>query len=118
MKLNNKLFLILIAFSLLGQSCSDSFLELKPRGTDLEENYYRNRQEAYNGLVAIYDVVGFQSSGYTTKILSTSAASDDHFAGGGGSSDLPHIQAWSDYSLEPAVGPQEDLWRRGYMGIM
>lgn len=118
MKLNNKLFLILIAFSLLGQSCSDSFLELKPRGTDLEENYYRNRQEAYNGLVAVYDVVGFQSSSYVTKILATSAASDDHFAGGGGSSDLPNIQAWSNYSLSPAVGPQEDLWRRGYMGIM
>lgn len=119
MKRYIKLSLILGTLSLMGlQSCSDSFLELKPRGTDLEENYYRNRQEAYNGLVAIYDVVGFQSSGYTTKILSTSAASDDHFAGGGGSSDLPHIQAWSDYSLEPAVGPQEDLWRRGYMGIM
>jgi len=119
MKLYIKLFLIIIAFSLLGvQSCSDSFLELKPRGSDLEENYYKNRQEAYNGLVAVYDVVGFQSSSYTTKILASSAASDDHFAGGGGSSDLPNIQAWSNYSLNPAVGPQEDLWRRGYMGIM
>src|SRR5690606_31736035 len=118
MKLNNKLFLILIAFSLLGQSCSASFLELKPRGTDLEENYYRNRQEAYNGIVAVYDVVGLQSLRYVTKILAASAASDDHFAGGGGSSDLPNIQAWSNYSVSPAVGPQEDLWRRGYMGIM
>ena len=119
MKRYIKLSLILGALSVMGlQSCSDSFLELQPRGTDLEDNYYRNRQEAYNGLVAIYDVVGFQSPGYTTKILSASAASDDHFAGGGGSSDLPHIQAWSNYSVNPAVGPQEDLWRRGYMGIM
>ena len=119
MKIYNKLSLMLIMFTLLSIiSCSDKFLELKPRGTDLEENYYRNRQEAYNGLVAVYDVVGFQSSSYTTKILATSAASDDHFAGGGGSSDLPNIQAWSNYTVNPAVGPQEDLWRRGYMGIM
>lgn len=99
------------------QACSDSFLELKPRGTDLESNYYRNRQEAYNGLVAIYDVVGFQSGSYTTKILATSAASDDHYAGGGGAADLPNLQAWSNYTINPAVGPQEDLWRKGYMGV-
>src|SRR5690606_41604024 len=95
MKLNNKLFLILIAFSLLGQSCSDSFLELKPRGTDLEENYYRNRQEAYNGLVAAYEVVGVQSTSYVTKILAASAASDGHLAAGGGASALANIQPWS-----------------------
>lgn len=118
MKRYIKLSTIIASLSFFGlQSCSDSFLELKPRGTDLEENYYKNRQEAYNGLVAIYDVVGFQSANYTTKILATSAASDDHYAGGGGSSDQPHIQAWSNYSVTPAVGPQEELWRRNYMGI-
>jgi len=114
-----KLSTIIAGFSFLAlQSCSDSFLELKPRGTDLEENYYKNRQEVYNGLVAIYDVIGYQAANYTTKILAASAASDDHYAGGGGSSDQPQIQAWSNYSVTPAVGPQEELWRRNYMGIM
>lgn len=118
MKRHIKLFTSIASLSFLGlQSCSDSFLELKPRGTDLEENYYKNGQEAYNGLVAIYDVVGFQSSNYTTKILATSGASDDHYTGGGGSSDQPHLQAWSNYSVTPAVGPQEELWRRNYRGI-
>lgn len=105
--------LILFGF----QACSDSFLELKPKGTDLEDNYYRNRQEAYNGLVAVYDVLGYQSPSYVTKVLATSAASDDHYAGGGGSSDVPSVQAWSSYDLDPAVGPQEDLWKRNFMGI-
>lgn len=119
MKPHIKLFTVIAGLSFLSfQSCSDSFLELKPRGTDLEENYYKNSQEAYNGLVAIYDIVGYQAANYTTKILAASAASDDHYAGGGGSSDQPQIQAWSDYSLTPAVGPQEDLWQRNYMGIM
>lgn len=102
---------------LILHACSDSFLELRPRGTDLESNYYQNRQEAYNGLVAIYDVVGFQSGAYVTKILATSAASDDHYAGGGGPGDVPAVQVWSNYTLSPAVGPQEDLWRKGYSGI-
>lgn len=105
-----------LAFNL--QACKDSFLELKPRGTDLESNYYKNRQEAYNGLVAVYDVLGYQASNYATKILTTNAASDDHEAGGGGSSDLPYLQAWANYTLTPAVGPQGDLWQRNYMGIM
>lgn len=119
MKKYLKLSLIIGGLAMMSlNSCSDSFLELKPRGTDLEENYYKNRQEAYNGLVAVYDVVGYQSSNYTTKIFATSAASDDHFAGGGGSSDIPTIQAWSNYTVTPAVGPQEELWKRNYMGIM
>lgn len=113
-----KYIIVILLLSLGLQSCKDSFLELKPRGTDLESNYYKNRQEAYNGLVAIYDILGYQASNYTTKILATLAASDDHYAGGGGSSDLPHLQAWSNYTLSPAVGPQDDLWYRNYMGIM
>jgi starch-binding outer membrane protein, SusD/RagB family len=65
-------------------ACSDKFLEIKPKGTDLESNYYRNAQEAFNGLIAVYDVVGWQSSGYITKVGAMNSASDDHYAGGGG----------------------------------
>jgi len=98
-------------------ACSDKFLEIKPKGTDLETNYYRNAQEAFNGLIAVYDVVGWQSSGYITKVGAMNSASDDHYAGGGGPNDISDFQVISNYTLTPATGPQGELWRKGFSGI-
>jgi hypothetical protein len=118
MKKNFKIALYTCAALLLSvSSCRDSFLEVKPRGTDLEANYYRNRQEAFNGLVAVYDVVGWQGGGYVTKVNALNAASDDHYAGGGGPNDITDLQVISNYTLSPAQGPQEELWRKGFSGI-
>jgi hypothetical protein len=103
----------LFAFS----ACGDQFLEVDPRGKILESNYYRDRQEAYNGLIAVYDVVGYMSSGLITKVGAVNSASDDHYAGGGGPTDMNAFQVWSNYTLAPQVGPQEDLWKKGYSGI-
>ncbi|RYZ21862.1 MAG: RagB/SusD family nutrient uptake outer membrane protein, partial [Sphingobacteriales bacterium] len=38
-------------------SCKKSFIEVKPEGRFLTENYYANRDQAYAGLVAAYDVL-------------------------------------------------------------
>jgi len=101
----------------LAAGCSDKFLEVKPKGTDLETNYYKNATEAFNGLVAVYDVIGWQSNGYVTKVGAMDAGSDDHLAGGGGQSDVTAFQVFSNYTLTPDVGPQGDLWAKGYSGI-
>ncbi|SFB78180.1 Starch-binding associating with outer membrane [Parapedobacter composti] len=115
-KYSNHLFLL--AVTVAAGACSDSFLDIKPRGTDLEANYYQNQQEAFNGLVAIYDVVGWQSANYVSKLTFLMPASDDHYAGGGpGGTDQPQLQVVSDYTLTPDLGPQEELWRKGYSGI-
>lgn len=98
-------------------ACSDAFLEIKPKGTNLEANYYQNQQEAYNGLVAIYDVVGWTGNGFVTKQNALNAASDDHYAGGGGPTDITALQVWSNYTLDPATGPQGELWSKGFSGI-
>ena len=98
-------------------ACSDDFLEVEPRGESLESNYYRNAEEAYNGVVAAYDPVGWVGQNYVAKEFALNAASDDFYAGGGNSQDVPAVQAWSSYTLDPATGPQEELWRRSYSGI-
>ncbi|ASZ11596.1 RagB/SusD family nutrient uptake outer membrane protein [Chitinophaga pendula] len=108
---------LLAAGMQLASSCSKSFIEVDPKGTFLEDNYYRNQQEAFNGLVAVYDIVGWQSSGYITKIGALNAASDDNFAGGGGPNDVSDFQVFSNYTLTPATGPQSELWRKGYSGV-
>ncbi|SDG60851.1 RagB/SusD family nutrient uptake outer membrane protein [Chitinophaga filiformis] len=111
-------YIIAMAMGLnLAAGCSDKFLEIRPIGTDLEANYYRNATEAYNGLVAVYDVVSWQGGGYVTKVGAMDAGSDDHLAGGGGASDVTAFQVFSKYTLAPDQGPQEELWKKGYAGI-
>src|SRR3712207_2743250 len=101
----------------LFSACSDDFLEVKPKGLNVESNYYRNQQEAFNGVLAVYDAVGW-SDGLITKVGAMNSASDDFKAGGGGANDIAGYQLLTDYSrLTPAQGPQENLWRKGFSGI-
>lgn len=85
LQLRKNLLKYLLVFALAGimNGCSTDWLEVSPRGTELEENYYQNADEAFAGLVAIYDQVGGTSGGYINKFTVALSASDDHFAGGG-----------------------------------
>jgi hypothetical protein len=116
-----KKYLLYTALTAVGfvpmSSCKKSFLDVKPKGLDLESNYYRNQAEAFKGLVAVYDVVGWTGGGYVTKVNALDAASDDHLAGGGGANDITDLQVWSNYTLSPSTGPQGELWRKGFSGV-
>ena len=109
--------LLLIAVIAIFAACSDDYLEVTPKGTELEENYYQNADEAFAGLIAIYDQVGGSSNGYINKFAVALAASDDHYAGGGGPTDVNNLQVISNYTLDPATGPQGELWDRGFSGV-
>lgn len=98
-------------------SCKKSFLEVKPVGTNLESNYYRNETEAFNGLIAVYDVVGWQGGGLVSKVGAMDAGSDDQLAGGGGPNDITDYQVISNYTLDPATGPHNELWKAGFSGV-
>lgn len=97
-------------------SCSESFLEVEPKGTALEDNYYQNESEAYAGLVAVYDLLRKQSGGFDNMIAWFNAGSDDHYAGGGGATDGTGIQSFSDYSISQSTIPVS-YWNDFYQGI-
>ena len=111
-------FLTLLAASLLG-GCSREFLEVEPRGTQLETNFYRNQTEIYQGLVAIYDVMQWGTSGgYTMKMPLLTVASDEAHAGGSDASDQPAWVAYDRFDLLDAFrGPQLGLWSKNYSGV-
>lgn len=110
-------YIVLLAAGIqLAGSCSRSFVEADLKGSNIDGNYYRNQAEAFTGLVAIYDVVGWQGNGFVTKVGALDAASDDHYAGGGGPNDVSALQVFSNYTLTPAQGPQEEMWRMGFSG--
>lgn len=117
MKTENYKYILIFALVLMFSSCGKDFLNVKPKGSQLEENYYQNADEAFAGLVAIYDQIGGTSNGYINKFTANLTPVDDHYAGGGGATDLISLQSWSDFTLDPATGPQGDLWDRGFSGI-
>lgn len=114
----HKIFLILIAAGLFLGSCSKEFLEVQPKGTALEENYYKNADEAFNGLVAAYDPLGTECGAtYSNKLGPLNSASDDCYAGGATSSDVPAWQAWNNYTVDASIGIQADFWSRNFTGV-
>jgi hypothetical protein len=111
-------YLILFVTALVLVSCGKEFLELEPRGTDLETSFYENEDEIFQALVATYDVLQWGgTNGYTMKVGLLNAASDDTYAGGSDASDQPNWVAYDNFTLDPFIGPQLGLWNKGYSGI-
>lgn len=102
-------------------SCKKSFIELQPKGEQLESNYYQNPDQAFAGLIAAYNPVGMEVGGsdntYIDKLGALNCASDECYAGGGSSTDMVFWQVWNNYTLTGAVGPQAGFWDRNYTGI-
>lgn len=109
----------LIIFSIIiFTSCGEDFLEVRPVGRVLEENYYQGEEQAFESLVGVYDVLQWNDQGgYTMYRPLLDAASDDTHAGGGTADDQPSWVAWDMFSLTTELGPQYGFWAKNYRGI-
>lgn len=105
-----------ILFFSVAISCSDDFVEIEPHGVFSSENYYSNEEEAFSGLVAVYDILRKQSGGFENMIAMMNAGSDDHFAGGGSSTDGVGIQSFSNFTINTNTIPRS-FWSDYYQGI-
>lgn len=111
-------YTLLLFVSLVLASCGKDFLELEPRGTSLETNFYKTEDELFQALVATYDVLQWGGTdGWTMKMGLLNTASDDCYAGGSDASDQPSWVAYDKFTLDPFIGPQSGLWKKGYTGI-
>ncbi|MDG3583234.1 RagB/SusD family nutrient uptake outer membrane protein [Galbibacter pacificus] len=114
--INTKHKILALALVAIVSSCSKDFLEVKPEGTALEESYYSTPEEAYSGLIAVYDILGKQSRGFENMVTMMNAGSDDHYAGGGGATDGAGIQSFSNYSIDASTIPAS-YWNDFYQGV-
>ena len=104
--------------SILISACKKDFLELTPRGTELEGNFYKNETQVFEGIVAAYDVMQWGTSGgYTMKMPLLTAASDEAHAGGSDASDQPNWVAFDNFTMNSNVGPQSGLWQKNFTGV-
>src|SRR5689334_2684733 len=105
-----------VGLLLLLGSCKKDFITIQPKGQFLTQNYYVDRQQAYTGLVAAYDVMRKNAGGFENMITMMNAGSDDNYAGGGGASDGAGIQGFSNYTINPVTMPRS-FWSDHYQGI-
>ncbi|MDI9363313.1 MAG: RagB/SusD family nutrient uptake outer membrane protein [Flavobacterium sp.] len=108
--------LIALAFTTVLFSCKKSFVHITPMGQFLTENYYTNQEQAYGGLVGVYDIMRKNSGGFENMITMMNAGSDDQYAGGGGATDGAGIQGFSNYTLNANIMPGS-FWNDYYRGI-
>jgi hypothetical protein len=97
-------------------SCKKDFIDIKPNGQFLTQNYYADRSQAYAGLVAAYDVMRKNAGGFENMITMMNAGSDDNYAGGGGATDGAGIQGFSNYTLNANIIPRS-FWSDHYQGV-
>jgi len=113
-----KCTIAIVAVMQIFVSCKKDFLELTPKGTALEDNFYKNETEVMQGIISVYDVTQWGTTGgYTMKMPLLSAASDDCWAGGSNASDQPNWVAYDNFKMDPRIGPQSGLWSKNYTGI-
>jgi len=114
-KVSSYLF-IAVALMISLVSCEKGFIEVQPKGQFLSANYYSNKDQAFAGLVGVYDVMRKNSGGFENMITMMNAGSDDQVAGGGGDSDGAGIQGFNAFKLNAIIMP-ESFWSDYYQGI-
>lgn len=96
----------LAGMAMIASSCGDDFVTVQPKGSFFEENYYSNEEQAFSGLVAVYDVLRKNSGGFENMITMMNAGSDDFFAGGGSPSDGNGIHSFDNFTINPLTVPR------------
>ena len=107
----------LVSVSTLNVACNNDTLEEKEyKGAFAGDNFFRNEQECFFGLVGTYDVMRKYAGGFENMVTFFNAASDDFYAGGGSATDGAGIQGASNFQINPTTMPASYL-KDYYQGI-
>jgi hypothetical protein len=107
--MKNVLFAALLVS--LVTACSKSFLDRTPINRQVESDFYKTPEDAFEALVAAYSVLDYD--GYGNIWLSSEIASDDCF-GGGGIADNGLLQ-WDNFVTY--TDHNAEAWKKYYTGI-
>jgi hypothetical protein len=95
-------------------ACSEDFLENEPYTDKVTDNFYKTPADAFEGLVAIYDVL--QREAYGTQLIVSEQASDNCF-GGFGIADPARDLEWDRFLYSMDKEMNADTWKNSYLGI-
>ncbi|MCB9015205.1 MAG: RagB/SusD family nutrient uptake outer membrane protein [Lentimicrobiaceae bacterium] len=111
-----KALLLIMLFT----ACSKDFLDLKPLDQEVTTSFYKTEEQALQALVAVYDVLGYQSIpgvSWAPYITITDILSDDAYAGGGDANDGQDEDELNNFNIPPTSQIVHTIWIKNYIGI-
>jgi len=97
-------------------SCTKDFLELEPKVSQLEANFYKTESDAMLSLAAVYDALSVQNWQFVP--IMSDIKSDDAFCGGDiTGSDMIQWQEQERFDIDGENAAVSALWSRCYSGI-
>lgn len=107
---------ILVPVLLLG--CSDEFLDRKPLDVQVSTNFYQTEEDATQALVAVYDVLQYQSVGAWAPFqLISDVLSDDAYGGGADANEGVDPDEINNFAIKTSNPMVHSIWSRNYLGI-
>ncbi|MDA6070614.1 RagB/SusD family nutrient uptake outer membrane protein [Flavobacterium sp. AC] len=103
----------LTLFSTISISCSDEFVDPKPKYSIDSENYFNSKEDYEQALIAAYDLL---QSTYANVILGE-IASDNTLAGGESPTDVIGWQQVDDMIHTPINSNVRDIWNWMFAGV-
>lgn len=112
-----KYILILFIITAAGlSSCKKEFLELEPKTSQMEANFYKTEDDALKAVAAIYQTLAVHNN-YEFIPISSDIASDDAFGGGSSATDMFQWHQIENAMVTTEVSTALAQWTRCYSGI-
>jgi starch-binding outer membrane protein, SusD/RagB family len=110
-----KAFLIVLLLT----GCED-FLDLYPLDQEVSSNFYQTQDHAMQALVAVYDVLTYQSTpgvAWAPFITVSDILSDDTYAGGSDANDGMQQQEMNTFNIPATNTIIHSIWIKNYIGV-
>ncbi|MDF1570746.1 MAG: RagB/SusD family nutrient uptake outer membrane protein [Bacteroidales bacterium] len=109
----------IILLTLLATGCED-FLDLKPLDQEVSSNFYQTEDDAMQAIVAVYDVLTYQSSpgiSWAPFVTMSDILSDDAYAGGSDANDGFNEDELNTFNIPATNLIVHSFWIKNYIGI-
>ncbi|HKK63047.1 MAG TPA: RagB/SusD family nutrient uptake outer membrane protein [Bacteroidales bacterium] len=109
----------IVLLTLFFTSCED-FLDLKPLDQEVSSNFYQNEDDAMQALVAVYDVLTYQSTpgiSWAPFITVADILSDDAYAGGSDANDGMDENELNTFKIPETNLLVHSIWIKNYIGV-
>ena len=115
MKRYIKYLSVLLTFAFFTVGCMEDYLEIKPKTSFMENNYYQTEEQAMSAMVAVYDALHTQNWQFVP--IMGDIWSDDAYTGGSSPDDMAQWHVIESNTMDGDHATSSDLWSRCYTGI-
>lgn len=117
---NNIKYFITLSMLVFLFGCSEEFLDRQPLDQEVSSNFYQTEEDAKEALVAVYDVLGYQSSpgvSWAPFVTISDVLSDDSYAGGSDANDGKDEDELNTFNIPTTSQIVHAIWIKNYIGI-